>query len=120
MFCTAASSITLIAGPTILQAHGITTNQGDVNLAGRDVNVNVYNHYHSYPDNVDIGAVLSAIRNMRVMHLDNLSKATPGTGIWFFKAPMFVTWLDPNGCVKVLWGTGIREWNLTVVPEPLT
>ncbi|KAH6869461.1 hypothetical protein BKA70DRAFT_373755 [Coprinopsis sp. MPI-PUGE-AT-0042] len=114
-----------IAGPsTSLPVHtmpivsGVTVNQGDVNTAGRDVNVNIiHNHYPSYPDKVDITAILGAIRNLRTIHSDNLSKATPGTGVWFFKTKMFLMWLDPNGHLKIIWGTGIREWNCNRDPD---
>jgi hypothetical protein len=96
-------------------AHGVTTHQGDVNLAGRDVNV--HNHYHSYPDEVDITVVLSVIRNMRTIHLDNLSKATPGTGVWFFKTKTFLMWVDLNGDLQILWGSGIRKWSCRCDPR---
>lgn len=102
-----AASSTSFTAPAMPQAHGATTNQGDLNLAGRDVHV--HKHYHSYPDQVDITAVLGAIRNMRVVHSDNLSKATPGTGVWLFKTERFLMWVDLNGHLKILRGTGIRK-----------
>ncbi|KAH6886139.1 hypothetical protein BKA70DRAFT_103698 [Coprinopsis sp. MPI-PUGE-AT-0042] len=111
-----------IAGPSnslpalaMPQVHGVTTNQGDTNIAGRDVNVNVHTHYHSYPDKVDIAHVLGAIRNLRMIHLDILSKATPGTGTWFLQSDMFLIWLDSNGHLKILWGTGIPGAGKTVL-----
>ncbi|KAH6884371.1 hypothetical protein BKA70DRAFT_140498 [Coprinopsis sp. MPI-PUGE-AT-0042] len=93
--------------------HGITINQGDLTLAGRDVIIQ--NHYHSYPDKVDISAVLGAIGNLRNIHLDILSKATPGTGVWLFKTDYFLIWLDLNGDLKILWGTGIPGAGKTVL-----
>ncbi|KAH6899505.1 hypothetical protein BKA70DRAFT_1406331, partial [Coprinopsis sp. MPI-PUGE-AT-0042] len=98
---------------TIQQAYGVTTNHGDVNLAGRDVNV--HKHYHSYPDKVDITAVLGAIRNLRTIHLDIISKATPGTGVWLLKNHHFRIWLDSNGDLKILWGSGIPGAGKTVL-----
>ncbi|KAH6910976.1 hypothetical protein BKA70DRAFT_1100005, partial [Coprinopsis sp. MPI-PUGE-AT-0042] len=78
------------------------------NLAGRDVNV-----YKLYPNNhgdrVDITALLGAIRNLRTIHQDILSKATPGTGLWFFKTRKYLIWVDLNGHIRILWGTGIRD-----------
>ncbi|KAH6877440.1 ankyrin repeat-containing domain protein [Coprinopsis sp. MPI-PUGE-AT-0042] len=97
---------------TIQQAYGVTTNHGDVNLAGRDV---VHKHYHSYPDKVDITAVLGAIRNLRTIHLDIISKATPGTGVWLLKNQHFRIWLDSNGDLKILWGSGIPGAGKTVL-----
>ncbi|KAH6884366.1 hypothetical protein BKA70DRAFT_140333 [Coprinopsis sp. MPI-PUGE-AT-0042] len=103
-----------LAGPStplsmsaLPQAQGITTNQGDFNLAGRDVTI--HKHYHAYPDSVDISTVLGSIRNLRTIHLDVLSKVTPGTGVWLLKTANFIIWMDPNGDLKILWGTGIRE-----------
>ncbi|KAH6873705.1 ankyrin repeat-containing domain protein [Coprinopsis sp. MPI-PUGE-AT-0042] len=95
------------------QAHGITTNQGDFNLAGRDITIQ--NYYRAYPDRVDISAVLGAIRNLRTIHLDILSRATPGTGTWLLKTDKFIIWLDPNGDLKILWGTGIPGAGKTVL-----
>ncbi|KAH6909892.1 hypothetical protein BKA70DRAFT_1148462, partial [Coprinopsis sp. MPI-PUGE-AT-0042] len=98
---------------SIQQAHGVMANHGDVNLAGRDIHV--HKHYHSYSDRVDITTVLDTIRNLRKVHLDVLSKVTPGTGAWLFKADKFLVWLDPNGNLKVLWGTGIPGAGKTVL-----
>ncbi|KAH6909852.1 hypothetical protein BKA70DRAFT_1102023 [Coprinopsis sp. MPI-PUGE-AT-0042] len=107
-----------IAGPSTpfpapSTAQHIQSNQGDVNLAGRDVHV--HKHYHSYPDRVDITAILGAIRNLRKIHMDILSKATPGTGVWWLKTAKFLIWLDPNGDIKILWGTGIPGAGKTVL-----
>ncbi|KAH6870869.1 hypothetical protein BKA70DRAFT_365526 [Coprinopsis sp. MPI-PUGE-AT-0042] len=109
-----AGPSTSLPVPTLPHAHGITTNQGDFILAGRDVIVQ--KHYHGYqPDRVDISAVLGAIRNLRTIHLDILSKATPGTGVWLFKTAKFIIWLDPNGNLKILWGAGIPGAGKTVL-----
>ncbi|KAH6870853.1 hypothetical protein BKA70DRAFT_365297 [Coprinopsis sp. MPI-PUGE-AT-0042] len=109
-----AGPSTSLPVPALQQAHGITTNQGDFILAGRDVVVQ--KHFHGYqPDGVDISAVLGAIRNLRIIHLDILSKATPGTGVWLFKTAKFIIWLDPNGDLRILWGTGIPGAGKTVL-----
>ncbi|KAH6909818.1 hypothetical protein BKA70DRAFT_1425539 [Coprinopsis sp. MPI-PUGE-AT-0042] len=101
--------------PAVQQAHGIATNHGDVNLAGRDVHV--HKHYHGYRGGyrVDILAALDAVRNLRSIHLDILSKATPGTGVWLLKTRKFLIWMDPNGDLKILWGTGIPGAGKTVL-----
>ncbi|KAH6911843.1 hypothetical protein BKA70DRAFT_1539158 [Coprinopsis sp. MPI-PUGE-AT-0042] len=84
--------------PIIQQVHGVTTNQGDVNLAGHDIQV--HKHYHSYPDRVDITAVLDSVSNLHKIHMDILSKATPGTGVW---------WLRTGAGKTVLASIVIRE-----------
>lgn len=96
------------SGATVLQAHGVTTNNGHVVLAGG--NVNIQQFYNLLPETrVDIASILRLVNNLRNIHLDVLSKATPGTGIWLLKTDKFSVWLDPNGDLKILWGTGIRE-----------
>ncbi|KAH6909839.1 hypothetical protein BKA70DRAFT_1148398, partial [Coprinopsis sp. MPI-PUGE-AT-0042] len=99
--------------PTVQHIQGVTSNQGDVNLVGRDFHV--HNHYHSYPDRVDITAVLGAIRNLRKVHLDVLSKATDGTGVWLLRNEKFLIWVDPNGDLKIMWGIGIPGAGKTVL-----
>ncbi|KAH6873711.1 hypothetical protein BKA70DRAFT_281942 [Coprinopsis sp. MPI-PUGE-AT-0042] len=108
-----AGTCTSPAAPVTQQVHGITINQGDLTLAGRDVIVQ--KHYHVYPDKVDISAILGTIRNLRRVHLDILSKATPGTGVWVFKTDKFLLWLDVDGNLKILWGTGIPGAGKTVL-----
>ena len=94
--------------PNVQQIHGVTTNQGNVVLAGG--NVNLHTHYHGQAQQtVNIVEVLRLVPNLRGIHLDILSKATPGTAIWILKTDYFLLWLDSNGILKVLWGTGIRE-----------
>ena len=96
--------------PTVQQAHGIALEQGSsFVLAGG--NVKVDNHYHGLPpQTITVVEVLRLVPNLRRIHLDVLSKATPGTAIWILKTDYFLLWVDVNGGLKVLWGTGIREW----------
>ncbi|KAH6889058.1 ankyrin repeat-containing domain protein [Coprinopsis sp. MPI-PUGE-AT-0042] len=74
-------------------------------VAGRDV---VYSniHYH-YERPRDIWAILQSIPNFRQIYHDMLSKATPGTGMWLVKGDKFRLWLEPNGDIKIFWGSGI-------------
>ena len=70
----------------------------------------IHKHYYgARPDSIDIVSALRAVRNLRKVYLDILSKATPGTGIWLFKIDQWLLWLDANGKINILWGTGIRE-----------
>ncbi|KAH6909889.1 hypothetical protein BKA70DRAFT_178830 [Coprinopsis sp. MPI-PUGE-AT-0042] len=109
----AGPSTSLQLAPSMPQAHGVTTHQGDVNLAGRDVHV--HKHYHSYSDRVDISAILDTVRNLRKVHLDVLAKVTPGTGVWLLETDKFLIWVDPDGNLKILWGTGIPGAGKTVL-----
>ena len=97
---------------TVQRAEGITTNQGDVNIVGG--NFHVHHNYVRQDAGQRILSALSLVRNLRRTHLDILSKATPGTGLWFLRTPMFLIWIDLNGNVKILWGTGIRESTLSL------
>ncbi|KAH6909867.1 ankyrin repeat-containing domain protein [Coprinopsis sp. MPI-PUGE-AT-0042] len=108
-----AGPSTPFPAPTVQHIQGVTSNQGDVNLAGRDFHV--HKHYHSYPDRVDITAILDGIRNLRKVHLDVLSKATDGTGVWLLRNEKFIIWLDPNGGLKIMWGIGIPGAGKTVL-----
>ena len=88
------------------------TGYGQIHLAGRDVLI--HNHYptaHSGTDETaHVIAALRAVRNLRKIHQDTLAKATSGTGLWLFKMDEWLLWLDLNGWINVLWGTGIREY----------
>ena len=92
----------------VQQVHGITVGKGNFVLAGG--NINIETHYHGQPQQViSIADVLRLVPNLRGIHLDVLSKATPGTALWIVKTDFFLLWLDPNGTLKILWGTGIRR-----------
>ena len=91
-----------------MQAHGVATH-GNFVQAGGSVSI-VQNNYHGQaPPTINILGILSQIPNLRKIHMDILSKATPGTGVWLFKTKNFLLWIDPDGNVKILWGSGIRE-----------
>jgi hypothetical protein len=90
------------------QTQGITTNNGDFVLAGGNVSISHQHNYHPEPK-LNIVSVLRLVRNLRLIHLDVFSKATPGTGVWLLQTEHFILWLDLNGDLKIIWGTGIRE-----------
>ena len=91
-----------------MQAHGIATN-GNFVQAGGSVTI-VQNNYAGQSSSiVNILDLLHLVPNLRRIHLDTLSKATPGTGIWLFRTEHFLLWIDPDGNVKILWGSGMRE-----------
>jgi hypothetical protein len=68
-------------------------------------------HHHGYRSTSEdaILTALKAIPNFRKIYQDMLSKATQGTGAWLLKNEMFRVWLEPNGDIKIFWGSGIRE-----------
>ena len=80
-----------------------------LSVVGGDVH-NHTHHYH-YEQRTDVWAVLRLIPNFRQIYQDMLSKATPGTGMWLLKNDKFRVWLEPNGDLKIFWGSGIREWS---------
>ena len=86
--------------------------EGQLNLAGRDILI--HNHYaaaHSGTNETAcVISALRAVRNLRKVHQDTLAKATAGTGLWLFKIDQWLLWLDLNGRINVLWGTGIRVY----------
>ena len=53
--------------------------------------------------------ILQAAPNFRKIYQDMLSKATEGTGMWLLKNEKFRIWLEANGGIKILWGSGMRE-----------
>ncbi|KAH6909961.1 hypothetical protein BKA70DRAFT_181085 [Coprinopsis sp. MPI-PUGE-AT-0042] len=67
----------------------------------------VHNHYYNAERSRDILAILRSIPNFRNVYQDMLSKATLGTGMWLVKGDKFRLWLEPNGDIKIFWGSGI-------------
>lgn len=98
----------------IQQAHGISVAHGSLVQAGGSVSLHTYNHYHGpFQQAIDILGALLLVPNLRKIHLDTLSKVTPGTAIWIFKTDYWLLWLNLNGSLKILWGTGIRTFFLS-------
>ncbi|KAH6887857.1 hypothetical protein BKA70DRAFT_71692 [Coprinopsis sp. MPI-PUGE-AT-0042] len=60
-------------------------------------------------------SILQAIPNFCKIHQDMLAKATPGTGMWLLRGRRFSLWLEPNGDLKILWGSGIPGAGKTVL-----
>ncbi|KAH6906766.1 hypothetical protein BKA70DRAFT_1150947, partial [Coprinopsis sp. MPI-PUGE-AT-0042] len=81
-------------------------------IGGDVVHNNV--HYH-YERRRDIWAILESIPNFRSIYYDMLSKATVGTGMWLVKGDKFRLWLEPNGNIKIFWGSGIPGAGKTIL-----
>jgi hypothetical protein len=87
-------------------AHGLQIADSHLTVAGGDVhNTNIFYHYKRKRD---IWVILQAVPNFRKIYQDMLEKATEGTGMWLIKGDKFRVWLEPNGDIKILWGSGIR------------
>ncbi|KAH6916361.1 ankyrin repeat-containing domain protein [Coprinopsis sp. MPI-PUGE-AT-0042] len=87
-------------------AHNLQIVDSTVTAIGGDVVHDYSRHYH-YERPRDIRAILESIPNFRQIYHDMLSKATEGTGMWLVKGDKFRVWLDPNGDIKIFWGSGI-------------
>jgi hypothetical protein len=95
----------------------------DVQIVGSTLSVvggDVHNHNYHYERPKGIWAILQAIPNLRKIYLDMLSKATSGTGRWLIRRDTFGVWLEPNGDIKIFWGSGIREWSVGLLGTLLT
>jgi hypothetical protein len=79
---------------------------GTFNIVGGDSHTHIHNH--SAP--VDLESYFRSIPNFRKIYQDTIAKATPGTGMWLLKNDKFMIWLEPNGDIKIFWGSGIRAW----------
>jgi hypothetical protein len=94
-------------------AHNVEFVDSTFTISGRDVTHNRHVHYHYDSERVrDVWAILRSIPNFRKIYLAMLSKATPGTGLWLIEGDKFRLWLNPNGDIKIFWGSGIRRLSL--------
>ncbi|KAH6901093.1 hypothetical protein BKA70DRAFT_1569155 [Coprinopsis sp. MPI-PUGE-AT-0042] len=104
-------------GSVLVRTTGMLPNARDlqiVNSTLTTVGGDVHNHYHSESKR-DIWAILKLVPNFRDIYHDMLEKATPGTGMWLVKGPKFRVWLEPNGDIKIFWGSGIPGAGKTVL-----
>ncbi|KAH6916394.1 hypothetical protein BKA70DRAFT_1092729, partial [Coprinopsis sp. MPI-PUGE-AT-0042] len=88
-------------------AHNLQIVGSTCTVIGRDVVHNHNNVHYHYERPRDIWAILQSIPNFRNIYYDMLSKATEGTGMWLVKGDKFRLWLEPNGDIKIFWGSGI-------------
>ena len=52
--------------------------------------------------------ILNAVSNYRKIQQDTLARATPGTILWLLECPEFKLFVDVDGSLKILWGSGMR------------
>ena len=97
-----------MSGPAniLANAHNVQITGGALSIVQGDV----HNYYQGSASSASvIWQALQAVPNFRKIYLDMVSKATEGTGIWILKHEKFRIWLEPNGDIKIFWGSGMRE-----------
>ena len=67
-------------------------------------------HYHDIPDK--LRKIIDAISNYRKIQQDTLAKATPGTILWLLECEEFKLFVDIDGFLKIMWGSGMRSLSL--------
>lgn len=102
------------AGAVVQTVQGINSG-GSVIVSGRDSHYHTHFHYGSTVTVIDLESVFRAIPSFRKIHQDMLAKAVPGTGMWLFKSKNFRLWLEPNGDLRILWGSGLPGAGKTVL-----
>ncbi|KAH6889043.1 hypothetical protein BKA70DRAFT_1163670, partial [Coprinopsis sp. MPI-PUGE-AT-0042] len=95
-------------------ANDLSIVDSTLTVIGGDVVQNHHVHYH-HERSRDIWAILRSIPNFRNIYHDMLSKATLGTGMWLVKGDKFRLWLEPNGDIKIFWGSGIPGAGKTIL-----
>jgi hypothetical protein len=90
-------------------AHDLQMVNPNLTVVGGDVQNNSHIHYHyERTGKRDIWAILQLVPNFRDIYHDMLEKITPKTGMWLVEGDKFRVWLEPNGDIKIFWGSGIR------------
>ena len=102
------------ADPPTNNANSVFANAQNIQINGSTFTIvggDVFNHHGTAGAAVKrtVQAALEAIPNFRKIYQDMLGKATEGTGLWLLKGDKFRIWLEPNGDIKILWGSGIRR-----------
>ncbi|KAH6908773.1 hypothetical protein BKA70DRAFT_1400323 [Coprinopsis sp. MPI-PUGE-AT-0042] len=99
-------SLSLRPAEMFSNAHNPQFKDSNFTAIGGDVVNNHSHHYHSERPRDNL-AILELIPNFRNIYHSMLSKATEGTGMWLIKGETFRLWLEPNGDIKIFWGSGI-------------
>lgn len=104
----AANALAPRATAFVAGAQNVHFSNPTLAIAGRDSIV--HNHHYNQPKRPKtLEDLFELIPNFRQIYQDMLSKATPGTGMWLIEGDKFRVWLDPNGTIKIFWGSGIRK-----------
>ncbi|KAH6904378.1 hypothetical protein BKA70DRAFT_531917 [Coprinopsis sp. MPI-PUGE-AT-0042] len=77
--------------------NGAHIHNSNVTVAGRDSHHHAHYHYHFYGQQDHRNYWLGAILNLRKIHQDTLSLATPETGMWLIRDDSkFCLWIEPT------------------------
>ena len=97
----------------------------EVRVENSNVNVvggNQHTHFHTHTSTATdeekaklmakFEAIMEAISNYRRIQQDTLAKATPGTILWLLECKEFRLFVDVDGSLKFMWGSGMRAFFL--------
>ena len=79
----------------------------NVTVVGRDHHI--FNEIHVHEIKNRLQAILEVVSNYRKIQQDTLAKATPGTILWLLEGHEFRLFIDVDGQLKFLWGSGMRS-----------
>lgn len=86
---------------------------------GRDL-VHVHHHHYGPAESkIEIPSLLQRVPNFRDIQIANLGKATQGTGDWIYVWKEFCIWLAVDGYIRILWGSGMRKFILSIALQDL-
>ena len=91
-------------------AHDVRVENSNINVTGSDHRV-IHNHFYNHEPDNKLKAILDAILNFRKIQQDTLAKATPGTILWLLECDEFKLFVDIDGNLKIMWGSGMRMLN---------
>ena len=99
----------LLANPSqAIQGHDFEVNNSTINVVGGDQHHHAHTHIHYHEITDKLKAILDAVSNYRKVQQDTVAKATPGTIVWLFECKEFRLFVDIDGTLKILWGSGMR------------
>ncbi|KAH6909464.1 hypothetical protein BKA70DRAFT_200362 [Coprinopsis sp. MPI-PUGE-AT-0042] len=98
-------------------AHDFQINNSSISVVGGDNHTHTSTHIHVHYNGTaeDLKTILGAIPNLRRIQQDTLAKATPGTILWLLDCKEFLLFIDVNGVLKIMWGSGIPGAGKTIV-----
>ncbi|KAH6909650.1 hypothetical protein BKA70DRAFT_1426069 [Coprinopsis sp. MPI-PUGE-AT-0042] len=93
-------------------AHDFQIHNSNISVVGGDSHTHTHTHAHTHVHHHgttarDLQTILDAISNIRKIQQDTLAKATPGTIVWPFDCREFRLFVDLDGVLKLMWGSGI-------------
>jgi hypothetical protein len=92
-------------------AYGVHT----VHIHGGSFNVAGVQNQPAPAAEVHIPFALHQIANFRDIQIATLGKASPHTGDWIYVWKEYCIWLNREGHIRILWGSGMREPALLLV-----